>query len=34
MLVELAVEEIYINIASYAYPSGGGDVTIKKRLTD
>lgn len=28
MLVELAIEEIFVNIASYAYPSGGGDVTI------
>ena len=28
MLIELAIEEIFVNIASYAYPSGDGDVTI------
>jgi len=26
--VRLAVEEIFVNIASYAYPSGEGDVTV------
>ncbi len=28
MQVELAVEEIFVNIASYAYPSQNGDVTV------
>ena len=28
MQIELAIEEIFVNIASYAYPSGSGDVTI------
>ena len=28
MKVELAIEEIFVNIASYAYPSGNGDVCI------
>ncbi len=27
--IELAVEEIFVNIASYAYPSGGGEVQIE-----
>ncbi len=27
--VEIAVEEIYVNIAHYAYPSGDGEVTIR-----
>lgn len=27
--VEIAVEEIYINIANYAYPSGEGEVVIR-----
>lgn len=27
--VEIAVEEIYVNIAHYAYSSGGGEVTIR-----
>ncbi|MDE6738734.1 MAG: ATP-binding protein [Lachnospiraceae bacterium] len=27
--VEIAVEEIYINIAHYAYPSGGGEAVIR-----
>lgn len=27
--VEIAVEEIYVNIAHYAYPSGEGDVAIR-----
>lgn len=26
--IELAVEEIYVNIASYAYPNGGGKAEI------
>ena len=26
--IMIAVEEIFVNIASYAYPSGDGDVTI------
>lgn len=27
--IELAVEEIFVNIASYAYPSGGGEAQIE-----
>lgn len=27
--VEIAVEEIYINIANYAYPFGGGEAAIR-----
>ena len=26
--IKIAVEEIFVNIASYAYPSGEGDVTV------
>ena len=29
MQINLAVEEIYINVASYAYGAGSGDVTVK-----
>lgn len=29
--IALAAEEIFVNIASYAYPSGQGDVTIRVR---
>lgn len=34
MQVELAVEEIFINIASYAYGTDGGDATIRVDMTD
>lgn len=27
--IDIAVEEIYVNIAHYAYPSGAGDATIR-----
>lgn len=27
--IDLAVEELYVNIANYAYPSNNGDVTIQ-----
>ena len=30
--VRLAVEEIFINIASYAYPSGGGQAELRCEL--
>ncbi|MBR1553052.1 MAG: ATP-binding protein [Schwartzia sp.] len=30
MHVELVTEEIFVNIASYAYPDGGGFVTIRR----
>lgn len=33
MQVELAIEEIFVNIASYAYPSGRGDVTIAAEVS-
>ena len=33
MQIELAIEEIFVNIASYAYPSGCGDVTITADLS-
>lgn len=33
MLIELAIEEIYVNIASYAYPSEIGDVTISAEVS-
>ena len=26
--INIAVEEIFVNIANYAYPSGGGDVAV------
>lgn len=29
MKVELVVEELFVNIASYAYPSGEGDATVQ-----
>ncbi len=28
MRIELAVEEVFVNIASYAYPDGGGDAKV------
>ena len=33
MQVELAVEEIFVNVAHYAYPHGNGKVTVKTELT-
>lgn len=30
MHIELVTEEIFVNIASYAYPDGGGFVTIRR----
>jgi anti-sigma regulatory factor (Ser/Thr protein kinase) len=32
--IELVIEEIYVNIASYSYPGGDGDATIHCRITD
>ncbi len=29
MLIELSVEELFVNIASYAYPGGGGSVELR-----
>ena len=29
MQISVAVEEIFVNIASYAYPSGGGDAIVR-----
>jgi len=26
--INIVIEEIFVNIASYAYPSGGGDITV------
>ena len=34
MQVDLAVEELFVNIASYAYAPGTGDVTIRLELDD
>ena len=34
MKVELAVEEMYTNIASYAYSEGNGSASAKCKLTD
>jgi anti-sigma regulatory factor (Ser/Thr protein kinase) len=31
--VKMAVEEIFVNIAQYAYPSGEGDVTVSVSVT-
>ena len=32
--IELVAEEIFVNIASYAYPSGTGPVVIERRVTE
>ncbi len=32
--IELAVEEIFVNIANYAYAPGSGNADIKVRITD
>ena len=32
MQIELSVEEIFVNIASYAYAPGTGNATIKMRI--
>jgi len=34
MQIDLAVEEIFVNIASYAYAPGTGPATIRVGLTD
>jgi len=31
--IELAVEEIFVNIAHYAYPPGHGSVTVTREIT-
>lgn len=32
--IELVAEEIFVNIASYAYPSGTGDVVVERRAEE
>ena len=32
MQIDLVVEEIFVNVASYAYPEGAGDVTIQSEV--
>ncbi len=34
MQIDIAVEEIFVNIASYAYSPGSGDATIKLEIDD
>ena len=34
MQIDLCVEEIFINIAHYAYPGGGGEATVQISGTD
>lgn len=34
MQIEVAVEELFVNVASYAYPSGSGSVTIELEITE
>ena len=34
MQIEVAVEELFVNVASYAYPSGSGSVTIDMEITE
>ena len=33
MQIDLAVEEVFVNIASYAYPAGSGKATVRVELT-
>ena len=34
MQIQVAVEEIFVNIASYAYPDGAGDASVRMKFED